>query len=124
MKKLILIVAVIVCGCVPTREQEWDLRYRKMHAAFVAHPEWSEEMKEKIRNETFCTGMSVEQVELAWDVTLRLNYSSSSGRENYSMHVFTSDAVPGYDGFGSKCYSLWFRYGKLEDWSWSPGTCY
>lgn len=110
MKKLILVLLLVVAGgcenpyVVVERE-----RMRKVDAAFAAHPDWPEVIKEKIRCMKVCRGMTPEQIALAWNLILKCTYVSSSGREMYEESRATS--VGGYN--------FWFYNGKLEDWSWT-----
>jgi len=130
MKKSLL--AILLCvfgdGCAPelTREE-------KLAIGFAQHPEWSERDKQLMEGRNIDIGMTPEQVELAWDMHLRLEYADSSDRVHYEGRNCTSrwsqDLVTNgkyeYKNWGllAGTYSFCFRDGRLEDWSWSP-ECY
>ena len=95
MKKILLIVplVVIVAGCLP------EPLGNRRNAAFIAHPEWSYEVKQSIKERELVKGMTVEQVELAWDMDLTCEYAGTSDLMHYE---------------GQNCYSA-YAQNKLRE---------
>jgi len=119
--KFIALLFLIVssgCGGVPSLSEKEVERLQKAYRAAICnvHCEWSNEHKDLIKESKICTGMSKEQVELAWDKTLYLEYESSSGSEYYSEYGQNPRRGGGY--------SFWFDNDKLRSWSWTPVNYY
>lgn len=116
MKKLKFIIVLLfvgIIGCAPelTRED-------KLAIGFAQHPEWSEYHKQLIEQGIMETGMTVEQVELAWGWLLVWEWES--GTSSYYIAKIWRKCPSGYHTRSGGCpfiYSLRFYKGKLDSWS-------
>jgi len=92
-------------------------REARLTQIFSRHPEWSKSIKQDILDGVIRTGMTKEQVELAWERPLKFLSGGSDGYSRYETSIFSRDEqglLRFYD------YYFTFHNDKLESWSYYP----
>ena len=123
IKVFVLVLFMFVVGCSPCYYyfgvcHDKPVR-ENLSEIFAQHPEWPERIKQLIRDKEICTGMTPEQVEVAWGSGLTLESGDSYGYKLYTQNYlgdWKSDNTSGW-----RHYRFRFYNGKLKRWSWSPG---
>jgi hypothetical protein len=126
---LVGLISFFLCGC---EGPEYRTLVQQRQYVFAKYPEWSEKVRENIRQKRLVKGMTKEQVELAWDCSLSLDYVSSSGLAVYrAEYVYFHDDLDEMNGswrafmkgmrsnMTSDCL-FYFDDGLLTSWSCSP----